>query len=447
MKKLPLEGIRVLDITLVWAGPFATQVLADWGAEVIRVESIQHIPRSTRIGPADPFVSSKGDWWTAYPNRDPGDSPWNRWNLFNLHARNKKSVTIDLRTEEGREIFMRLVQVSDVFLENNVPETIEKLGLTYEELRKVKTDIIMVRMPGFGLDGPYKNYRMFGNHAEAAVGHINIRGYADRNLTDDLTTVISDALGGLNAAVAALMALRHRRRTGKGQLVELSQSEGLASYLPHSILDYTMNRRVHKAMGNRHHSMAPHGCYPCRGEDRWVTIAVSSDEEWKQLCQAMDYPALADDPRYSTILSRYRNQDELDQLISQWTKQRDSYEVMELLQRHGVASGPVIDDKDAFSDPHIKAREFFKEITHAECGTHLYPGFMWKSSRHDNEVRIPPCRLGEHNEYVYKELLGYSQEQYERLEREGRIGTGYVAFAPADPVSQVSGGQTTADAD
>ncbi len=427
MARLPLEGVRILDITQIWAGPYTTQLLADWGAEVIRVESIQITPIFTRVYSRERIPPEPGVWWLAHPDWELGERRWNRYALFNVHARNKLSMTLDLTRPEGTDIFNRLLRISDVFLENNTPTTIEKLGLTYEALRQQKEDIIVVRMPGFGLNGPYKNYRMMGNHAEALVGHTWVKGYADADPSMVGSTTVGDGVSGLYAAFATMMALRHRRRTGKGQLVELSQTEAMASFLPQQLLDYTMNGRVWRALGNRDPSMVPHDCYPCKGEDRWVVITIGSDGEWEALVQALGGPSWARDPEFSTVLGRYRNQDQLYQNISQWTRLYDPYEVMKTLQRHGVPAGPVIDDRDAFWDQEYKERAFFQEITHADCGTHLYPGIMWKASGHPNRVRTPPCRLGEHNEYVYKELLGFAHEEYARLEKEGHIGTAYLS--------------------
>jgi len=188
-------------------------------------------------------------------------------------------------------------------------------------------------------------------------------------------------------------------------------------------MDYTMNGRVQDTPGNRHPFMAPHGCYRCRGEDRWVAIAVASDEEWQGLCRAMGNPDWTKNERFADSLSRYRNQDELDRLIEEWTSQHDAYAVMFALQREGVATGAVLDDRDAYNDPHLKDRGFFQELTHPDCGTHLYPGIMWKMSKTPNAIRTPPCCLGEHNEYVYKKLLGVSDEEYAQLDKEGHIGT------------------------
>ena len=426
MPRLPLEGVRVLDITQIWAGPYATQLLADWGAEVIRVESTQIAPIFSRVFTLERVPPTPGVFWLAHPDWELGQRHWNRFALFNVHARNKLSATMDLTRPDGREVFDRLLRISDVFIENNTPSTIDKLGLSYDAVRKQKQDIIMVRMPGFGLGGPYQSYRAMGNHAEALVGHTWIKGYTDSDPSLLSRTTIGDGVSGLYAALATMMALRFRRRTGKGQLIEQAQVEAMASFLPQQIVDYTMNRRVERALGNRDHSMAPHDCFPCKGENEWVIITIGDDEEWESFVRALGNPSWATDPRFATVIGRYECQDELYALISQWTRAQDPYQVTELLQAHGVTAGPVIHDKDAFSDPQYQARGFFQELTHEDCGTHLYPGIMWKASGHPNRIRRPPCRLGEHNEYVYRELLGYTAEEYSRMETEGHIGTAYV---------------------
>jgi crotonobetainyl-CoA:carnitine CoA-transferase CaiB-like acyl-CoA transferase len=330
---------------------------------------------------------------------------------------------MDLTQPEGQELFKKLVSMSDIVVENNPPETIEKLGITYEHLREVKPDIIMVSMPGYGSTGPYKNYRCHGVNLDAAAGHTWLRRYPDMDPSSASVCFYSDATAGVHAAFAVLAALRYRNRTGKGQWIDLAQVETFMPYLAGPIMDYTMNRRVQDTLGNRHPHMAPHGCYRCRGEDRWVVIAVKSDEEWKTLCRVMEKPELAGDARFADSLNRLRNQDELDPLIEAWTINHDPGEVMVSLQQEGLAAGAVLDDRDAFNDPHLKERGFFQELTHADAGTHLYPGIMWKMSKTPNAIRMPPCGLGEHNEYVYKEILGVSDEEYSRLEETGHIGT------------------------
>ena len=424
MPKLPLEGIRVVDLTAVWAGPFATQMLADWGAEVIWVESRQILSRGYRGERG--VVHVKGRLANAPPNRELGKRPWNRNPIVNLHSRNKLNMTVNLRTPEGFNILKRLVKVSDVFIENNGPGTMEKLGITYDVLKEVKPDIIMVRMPGFGLTGPYKNFRSFGSQLDNFCGQAFLMGYRDSDASTMSGTVYADATGGAMATLSILMALHHRNRTGEGQFIELAQIDTLVPQFGEIIMDWTMNQHVQKNPGNRHTS-AIQGCYRCKGDDRWINITINTDKEWEGFCRALDNPPWCQDKKFSTVLSRYQHHDELDELIAGWTIQRDNYEVMHLLQSEGVPAGPLMDERDCYSDPHLEEREFFQELTHPDCGTHLYPGTTWKMSKTSNTIRRPPCLFGEHNEYIYKQIIGVSDEEYAELEKAGHIG---MDFAP-----------------
>jgi len=427
MEKLPLEGIRIVTISVIWAGPFTSQLLADWGAEVIRVESLHHFTFYTRgfpkIRPTKESVQARPTWLTAYPNWDPGEKPWNRYPVFQAHGRNKLSCTMDLKKPKGLELFKRLVTKSDIVIENNPPDTMEKMGITYKTLKEVKPDIIMVSMAGFGSTGPYRNYRALGANLDESAGHTWLRRYRDMDPSSASRILFSDASAGAHGAFAALAALRFRNRTGKGQFIDLAQVETLMPYLAGAIMDYTMNKRVQDTLGNRHPFMAPHGCYRCHGEDRWVVIAVSSQEEWKALCRVMNRLDLELDERFADALSRYRHQDDLDTIIEEWTGHHDHVEIMHRLQEVGVAAGAVLDDKDAYEDPHLKDRGLFQELTHPDVGIHPYPGLMWKASKTPNSIRTPPVCLGEHNEYVFKEILGVSDEEYAELEKEGHIGT------------------------
>ena len=271
----PLEGIRVLGITVVWAGPHVTQLLGEWGAEVIRVEPTSRIQTSSRG--ADQTLTqeqareaaARGQLLGAYPDFDPKQDRWNRSPAFNSHSRNKKSMACDITTPEGKEAFLKLVEVSDVLVENNVPETIEKAGITWEELKQVNPRLIMLRMPGFGLDGPYKNYRVFGMHAEAMIGHHYLRGYTDASPADTGTSLSADGNAGVLGAFAVVMALRHRERTGEGQQIEMPLAEAFLPNIGEFILDYTMNGRVTPPQGNTHPHHAPHNVYATAGDDQW----------------------------------------------------------------------------------------------------------------------------------------------------------------------------------
>ena len=435
MAKLPLEGIRVVDITVIYAGPFATMNLADWGAEVIRVESTKHFQVLTRGGMAKPpqeIVSNptRTGGLATYCNRDVSFRPWNRWTLFNAHARNKLGCTMDLTQPEGKELFKKLISVSDVFLESNAPHVTENLGLTYDVLKEVNPKLIMLSMPGFGRYGPYKYYRSLGVHQECFIGHTFLRGYPDSDPSTTTTLYHADEAAGATAALAVLLALHYRNRTGKGQFIDMAQAEATMPHLGEAIMDYTMNNRVQTSVGNRLPGTAPCGCYRCRGEDRWINITVSSDQEWQGLCRAMGNPQLARDDRFSDSLSRDKHQDELDKLIEKWTVKQNHYDAMFQLQAEGVPAGPVIFEDDAYNDPHLKERGFFEELTHEECGTHLYPGLGFRMSKTPNKLRLPPVRLGEHNEYVYKQLLKVSDAEYAELEKQGHIGMDYAPEVP-----------------
>lgn len=429
---LPFNGIRVISITGVWAGTFTSELLADWGCEVIRVESTQRWQIQTRgnlVRPTKEIAMQGTPWFWGYPDWDPGERPWNRFPWFNSHARNKLGMTVDLTKPKGMDILRRLVKQSDLFIENNPPGTMDKLGITYQWLMEARPDIIMIRMPGFGLSGPYKDYRAFGSGLEDTAAFTSLRGYTGLDPMSIATTPVfqCDASVGACGALAAAIALRHRRRTGRGQLIEAAQIEALIPQMGEAVMDYTMNRRVQRSIGNRDiHGAAPSGNYRCRGEDRWVSITVRNDHEWQGFCRALGNPEWTEDEKFATTLSRYKNQDELDEMVEAWTIEHDHYAIMYSLQNEGVAAAPITDAADAYADPHFKNSGVFEELTHPEAGTHTYVGLGWRLARTSNHIRRYACRLGEDNGYVYRELLGLSDEEYAEMEREGHIGTDYA---------------------
>ena len=260
---------------------------------------------------------------------------------------------------------------------------------------------------------------------EAFSGHTLLRGYPDVDpsaIPSTPQSVTSDGAAGAAAAVAALMALHLRDRTGKGQLIEMAQVENFMPLLGQAFMDYSLNRRIQKPQGNRHSSAAPCDVYPCSGEDCWVGITVYDDEQWQGLRRVLGDPEWARDARFDTVLGRHRNQDEMDSRIAEWTSSHEKYEVMHLLQGQGVPCGPVINDADAFSDPHLLERGCFQDVEAHGMGSYQMPGPIWRMSETPLSIRHRAPDLGEHNEYVYKELLGYSDQEYNRLEAEGHIG-------------------------
>lgn len=433
-RSLPLEGVRIVDQTLAWAGPFGAQLLADWGAEVIRVEPLQFMQRATRAPNIRPFKRPTSNWANAYPDGIPGVRHWNRHLMFQVHARNKLSITSDLPDPICMEAYLKLVAVSDIVMENNVPQTYAKFGASYETLRRTRPDIILVRLPAYGLEGPYATYRAAGRQMESLAGHNWVRGYRDESTDEsgDLisvrgTTYLADAVGGASVAFATMVALCHRRATGEGQLVEVASAEAVVHHVPESVIDYELNGRIQGPLGNGHPSRAPQGCYRCRGGDNWLVISVGSDEEWSGLVRAMGEPGWAKDVRFATALGRYRLQHEIDEGISAWTRDKDHIKLMHVLQAVGVAAAPVHDQEELFEDPHMRSRGFFQELHQPSTGIHQYPGMSWQMVGTPNPIRRPSPMLGEHNEMVYGQLLGLTKEEYRRLEEAGHIGMDYPA--------------------
>ena len=425
MARLPLEGVRILDMTVVWAGTYCATLLADMGAEVIRLESIKRLPPITRgyiPYPPKEVIEGLPAFVAAMPGREPGSRPWNRYPLFNAHGRNKLGITVDLTQSSGMDILKRLIAVSDAFVENNVTETMDKLGISYEMMRQINPRIIMLRMPAYGNSGAYRDFRSLGVHMEGVIGHTIVRGYEDMDQSSSTNVFAADAAGGAQGAFALLAALHFRKRTDKGQLIELAQAENMMPYVGRYFMDYSMNGRDSGTLGNRHTS-AIQGCYPCAGADRWVNITLFDGGDWAAFCGALGNPDWTLDERFSTHSGRYENQNALDAHISQWTRKYGHYEVMHILQNVGVAAGPVIDQRDAFEDPHLKERGIFEEVYHKDVeGSHLYVGAPYRMSDMPIRIRRGPVQLGQDNEYVYKQVLGVSDEEYAELERLGHIG-------------------------
>ena len=426
--RLPLEGVRVLDMTVVWAGPYCTTLLADLGAEVIRIESIQVFGPPTRGSSARPtqfVIENLPPFIGGMPNREGGARPWNRYPLFNAHARNKLSMTVDLLRPEGKQIFNRMVAISDVLVENNPTETMQKLGISYDELKQINPAFIMLRMPAYGNTGPYQNHRSLGIHIEGVIGHSLLRGYTDLDPSANTQVYMADAAAGAGGAFAVACALNHRRRTGEGQLVELSQAENAVPYLGQAFMDYSMNDHSQTTLGNRHPT-ALQGVYQCQGDDRWIAITIFDDRDWELFREAIGSPEWAREPRFVTHESRRENHDTLDRHISKWTRGQDHSEAMSLLQSHGVAAGAVLDQRDAVEDPHLEARAMFEEAFQSDVGTHIYPRAPFKMSESDVRIRRGPVTLGQDNEYVYKTLLKLSETEYDALVEAGHIGDEYA---------------------
>ncbi len=427
-RRLPLEGIRVLDLTVVWAGPYATMFLGDLGADVIRVDNPWVFPSATRgVMPRPPkAMLSEGDGiFAAYPDGEPGERPWNRLGLFNSHARNKRSITLDLRKDSGREAFLQVAEHCDVLVENNSVDLLEKLGIDWEALHARNPRLILLRMPSTGRTGPYRNYLGFGVNFEGLCGLTALRGYPDLDRSESENVYHMDAASGSAGAFAVLTALRRRDERGVGELVELSQSENMLAHIGEFLIDAERTGAEHGSIGNRHRVRAPQGCYPCTGEDAWAVISVGSDEEWAGLGRAAGSPPWATDPRFATVEGRRAQHDELDELISDWTRGLDHYTVFTRCQAEGVPAAPVLHDLEALVDPHLRARGMFAPNTCADTGTHDYPTHAWHWDGPQLRFEHLPV-MGGDNESIFKGLLGYSEKDYGRLDAEGHLSTWYL---------------------
>lgn len=356
----------------------------------------------------------------------------NRSGFGVLAHTNKFSMSVDLAKPKGREVALRLIKWADVLTESYTPGTMTKLGLDYESVCKIKPDIIYYSTTQQGQSGPDATIPGYGTQGAAGAGFYHIAGWPDREPIS-VYAAYTDTISPWYLVVPLIGALLRRRKTGKGMYLDQSQYEASIHFLEPAILDYTINGRVASRMGNRHPAAVPHNAYPCMGNDRWVAIAVHKDEEWQALCRVMGRPELAEDPRFATFLARKENEEELDEFIGTWTANYRAEEIMGLMQGAGVPAGVVCTCQNLFEDPQLKHRKHFVRLNHREIGPMAYRAPAYKLSKSPSQlVRPGPC-LGEHNEFVYKEILGYSDEEMADMLVEGVITTEYDAPALVRP--------------
>ena len=385
------------------------------GAEVIKVESLSRMDINrgkARPGPDDMRV---------YPGGNPGEHPWNT-TAHHVHRNvNKLSLTLDLTVARGKELFLDLVKVCDVLVENYRGSVMDRLGLGYKVVSQLNPQLIYLKISSQGATGPESNYGSLGSTLEQTAGLASITGYEDG--PPMMTNLVyPDPVVGILSFGALMAALRRRLKTGDGCLVDLSQREVTTLLLGEAILDFSVTGRVAGTMGNGHRDMAPHGVYPCSGEDMWVAISVSSEQEWDGLCRAIGQAELASDTRFGDLDTRRKNQESLDQIISLWTEDKDHYQVMHLLQSQGVPAAPVLTGGEAITDPHLEFRGFWDVVDHPEAGTYKQVTTPWVLSRSARVPSVPAPGLGEHNYQVLHNLLGLSRSEIETLVRDGIIG-------------------------
>ena len=384
-----LADVRVLDFTWVLAGPYATRILADFGAEVIKVQPLS--------------LSLEDDFARGY---------YNAWN------RNKLGITLDLNKPEGVAVAKKLVAKSDVVVENFTPRVMANWGLSYESLKKINPDIIMLSMSAMGHSGSQSHYAGFGATIQALSAMTALTSFPGEPPTG-LGTSYADHVAGLTACLAVLSALEYRRKTGEGQYIDISQVEAMAGFLSDAILDYQLNGR--EAMGNGSADAAPHGVYRGQGDDRWCAISVSGDGEWQGFKKAIGSPQWTKGKKFATLDSRLENSAELDRMISQWTEDKTAEEVTALLQKHGVAAGLVKNAADLANDPQLKERGFFIELSHPELGKTISDAQPVRLSDTPAVYHCAAPILGQDNGYVYGELLGMSEGELSTLKKQGVI--------------------------
>jgi crotonobetainyl-CoA:carnitine CoA-transferase CaiB-like acyl-CoA transferase len=420
----PLTGVRVLDFTRVWAGPLCTRILCDLGAEVIKVEA--PLSAAAAVG-AGPNVTGSGA--APLPRAAGG---------FGKHNRNKLSVCIDLRTGAGRTLVRRLAATCDVLVENFSARVMPNFGLGYEALRAINPGLVMLAMSGFGAEGPYRDYAAYGPAIEHMTGLTSLLGYPGEG---PLATAIAypDAVAGVTGAAAVLVALAHRRRTGAGQLIDMSQVEATINLIGEYLVAHQEGGEIPLRAGNAHPTWAPHGAYRCRGNgdgaeataDAWVSIAVRSDEEWRRLCAVAGLDDLGRDPALATAAGRRAHRERIDAALAAWTATRDPFAVMATLQAVGVPAGAVTNARELLEEPQLNARGFYVDARRPDGTAQRMAGTPFViDGRRRADWRAAPA-LGEHNRAVLRGLLGMSDDEIDALEAAGVLGGQPAAVPPA----------------
>lgn len=404
MKKRALEGVKIADFSWMGVGPIAMKYAANLGAEVVRIES------KTRVDHTRTSMPYK-DW-------QPG---LNRSGIFNYFNDSKYSITLNLKMHRAQEVARRIIwDWADVVADAHLPGIMEDWGLDYETLRKEKPDLIHVATSLQGKTGTYSRLPGHGIVGSQLAGFSVITGWPDREPTVPFGAY-TDFTAFPFMVIALIAALIYRKRTGKGQYIDMSQLEASVQLLAPPVMDYMINRRVLERVGNRDARSAPHGVYRCQGDDRWCAIAVSTDEEWQRFCSVIGDPAWARDPKFTTLGGRKENEDELNMMVEEWTANYPPEEVMRLMQAGGVPAGVVQSGEDLIKDAQLNHRGTHVILNHPEVGQHIYAQPPYRLSKTPPELTKPAPCIGEHNEYVLKEILGMSDDEVAELLIEGAL--------------------------
>jgi crotonobetainyl-CoA:carnitine CoA-transferase CaiB-like acyl-CoA transferase len=401
---LPLQDVKILDFMWVLAGPGITRMLADYGATVIRVESINRTDPTRTVGP--------------FQNGQSGSESSGLWGNNNA---GKYGITLDLSTADARAIVMDLVRWADVVCEAFSPKAMRAWGFDYESLRQVKPDLIMLSTCLMGQSGPLSKFAGFGNLAAALCGFYNLVGWPDRPPSGPFSAY-TDYIAPRFGACALMAALIHKKLTGEGQYVDQAQAESALQFLALPVIDFSANHHEYRPVGNRDLYHSPHGVYAAAGDDQWVAIACRTEEEWRALSAVMKMPGLPSDARFSTFAARQANSEELDRIINEWTRSFDAVEVERKLQAHAVPAHVVQNPSDLYLDPQLQHRKHFVALAHSELGQTWVENSRFLLSRTPARVERAAPMLGEHNQYVLEHILGYDEGRIAELVGAGALG-------------------------
>jgi benzylsuccinate CoA-transferase BbsF subunit len=404
MKGRPFEGLNVLDFTWAGVGPLTVNYLAFYGATVVKLES-QKRPDVMR---------------TLAPFKDGIPNVERSYHFSYVQMGKRYSITLNLDHPKGIDLAKKLISWADVVIESWATGALEKMGLDYDRVKKIKPDIIMLRTCMHGHTGPLAKVHGHGYVLTGLSGLDVLTGWPDRSPAG-LYGPFTDHVAPLFGAASLIAALDYRRRTGKGTYIDQSQHESVLQWVAPHILNQVVNQQEFHANGNRYAYAAPHGVYRCQGDDRWCAIAVFTDSEWESFCSVVGNPELAKDPRFATLLNRKKNEDELDRIVEEWTIRHAPEQVMGLLQSAGVAAGIAANAEDQAKDPQLEHYGFFNELEHPETGKlSFYHGPLFRLSKLTHELGRPPI-MGEHNDYVYTKILGIPDDEFVQLMEEGVI--------------------------
>ncbi|MCH7800159.1 MAG: CoA transferase [Chloroflexi bacterium] len=408
--KLPLDGVRIVEMSQLIAIPYAMKLLSDMGAQVIRVESCVRLENYRGAAFYDDNV--EGEWW-------------NRGINFYEQNRNKRSLALDLTKPEGREALLEIIAISDIFAENFTPRVIKNFGLEYHDLRRLKPDIIMVSSTGYGHTGPWSSFGAIGYGTEATSGLAHMTGYEDGPpIVPEIP--YADYTAAEHTTFAIVAALLHRNRTGQGQFIDVSQSETLSVTIPEALMDYAVNGRIRDRIGNGSYSFAPQGCYTCQGHENFIALSAETDAHWSALCDVLGVSEWTQNPQFVSAETRLSNHTILDTMIESKTQAWDKRDLERELQARKVPAGAVLDGKELLFDPHLNSRGFFETASHHES-TGMpplpYASRPWKFSETPGRIFSSAPLLGEHNRWALSAVLGRSEENIQMLADTGVIGT------------------------